>query len=55
MLAAGARIQVRANFHDGSDFNAAVAKWNVDRMISHPKSMAKQNVAGITSVAGALR
>jgi peptide/nickel transport system substrate-binding protein len=28
-------------FHDGSDWNADVAKWNIDRMLKDPKSRAK--------------
>ncbi|MCL4534778.1 MAG: ABC transporter substrate-binding protein [Bacteroidetes bacterium] len=37
-------------FHDGSKFNAEVAKWNLDRMLSHPKSAAKTDVAVIDNV-----
>jgi peptide/nickel transport system substrate-binding protein len=37
-------------FHDGSDFNAEVAKWNLDRMMTDAKSFLKTNVQGIKSV-----
>jgi peptide/nickel transport system substrate-binding protein len=37
-------------FHDGSDFNAQVARWNLDRMMTHPKSVMKSALAAIQSV-----
>jgi peptide/nickel transport system substrate-binding protein len=37
-------------FHDGSDFNADVAKWNLDRMRQHPKSGKKDDVTAIQGV-----
>lgn len=37
-------------FQDGSKFNAEVAKWNLDRMRTHPKSATKTDVAVINSV-----
>ena len=37
-------------FHDGSDFNAEVAKWNFERQRDHPKSQRKSSLAFIESV-----
>ncbi len=36
------KLQKGVKFHDGSDFNATVAKWNLDRLRTHPKSFAKE-------------
>ncbi len=45
-------LQLRkgVKFHDGSEFNAEAAKWNIDRMRTHPKSTAKEFVDSIDSV-----
>ncbi len=37
-------------FHDGSRFDAAAAKWNIDRMRKHPKSFVSQDLKEIESV-----
>lgn len=37
-------------FHDGSEFTAEVAKWNLDRARTDPKSLAKTYVAPIKSI-----
>lgn len=37
-------------FHDGSDFNAEVAKWNLERMTTNKKSYAKVNTENIKTV-----
>jgi peptide/nickel transport system substrate-binding protein len=37
-------------FHDGSAFNAQIAKWNIDRMKNHPKSAAKSDILTLESV-----
>lgn len=37
-------------FQDGSKFDATVAKWNLDRMLTYAKSAAKEDVAVIGSV-----
>ena len=37
-------------FHDNSKFNANVAKWNLDRMASHPASNLKSLLRGIKKV-----
>ncbi|MGH2534426.1 MAG: ABC transporter substrate-binding protein [Thermomicrobiales bacterium] len=37
-------------FHDGSDWNADVAKWNFDLMMTHEQSFAKPFVESIESV-----
>jgi len=37
-------------FHDGSKFNAAVAKWNLDRVRTHPKSYLAPDLKEIESV-----
>lgn len=34
-------------FHDGSDFNAEVLAWNIQRWINEPKSVAKGSLGGI--------
>lgn len=43
------KLRKGVKFHDGSDFNADVAKWNIERM-QGPKSGAKIHVANIKSV-----
>jgi len=37
-------------FHDGSKFDAQVAKWNLDRVCKHPKSYLKSDLTEIESV-----
>ena len=37
-------------FHDGSKFDAAAAKWNLDRVRSHPKSFLAPDLKEIDSV-----
>jgi peptide/nickel transport system substrate-binding protein len=37
-------------FHDGSEFNAAVAKWNLERLRDHPKSFGKPYLADVDAV-----
>src|SRR5579883_838871 len=44
------KLRQGVKFHDGSDFNAGVAKWNIERMMTNPKSTAKSEVASIKSV-----
>ncbi len=40
------KLRKDVSFHDGSKFNAEVARWNFERMKTHPKSAAKTE-AGI--------
>ena len=42
------KLRRGVKFHDGSDFNAPVAAWNIERAASHPKSTLKNAVALIT-------
>ncbi len=35
------KLRKGVKFHDGSSFNAAVAKWNLERAANHPKSVVK--------------
>jgi peptide/nickel transport system substrate-binding protein len=44
------KLRPNVKFHDGSDFNAEVAKWNLLRMRDHPKSMSQELVRGIADV-----
>jgi peptide/nickel transport system substrate-binding protein len=44
------KLRKGVKFHDGSEFNAKVAKWNVDRMVSHPKSRIKNSLVSVDSV-----
>ncbi len=36
------KLQKGVKFHDGSDFNAETAKWSLERMATHTKSLSKQ-------------
>ncbi len=44
------KLQKGVKFHDGSEFNAEVVKWNLDRAKNHPKTVAKAYVGAINSV-----
>lgn len=44
------KLRKGVKFHDGTDFNAAVAKWNLDRAATHPKSQVKTTVDSIKDV-----
>jgi peptide/nickel transport system substrate-binding protein len=44
------KLRQGVKFHDGSDFNADVAKWQLDRDRMHPKSKGKAFQAAINSI-----
>jgi peptide/nickel transport system substrate-binding protein len=44
------KLRKGVKFQDGSDFNAEVAKWNIDRQLTDKKSIIKEIFAGIQSV-----
>ncbi len=44
------KLRRGVKFHDGSDFNASVAAWNIERAGSHPKSTVKSLVAAVGRV-----
>ncbi len=44
------KLRKGIKFSDGSDFNAEVAKWNLDRLRTEPKSAGKDKVEGVASV-----
>ncbi|MCL5025856.1 MAG: ABC transporter substrate-binding protein [Chloroflexi bacterium] len=44
------KLRKGVKFQDGSDWNAQVAKWNIDRFITNPKSRFKSSLGDIQSV-----
>jgi len=44
------KLRRGVKFHDGSEFNAAVAKWNLERAGRHAKSRIKQSVDEIKQI-----
>jgi ABC-type transport system substrate-binding protein len=44
------KLRKGVKFHDGSDFNAEVAKWSLDRMATHPKSLSKGIAANFDAI-----
>jgi peptide/nickel transport system substrate-binding protein len=43
------KLRKNVKFHDGSDWNAEVAKWNLERLKTHPKSVSKEILDGVES------
>jgi peptide/nickel transport system substrate-binding protein len=44
------KLRQGVKFQDGSPWNAEVAKFNIDRMVKHPKSVSKDSVKSIDTV-----
>ncbi len=44
------KLKKGVKFADGSDFTAEVAKWNLDRVVTHPKSQGKSQMDVVQSV-----
>jgi len=44
------KLQPNVKFHDGTDFNSEAVKWNLERMMTHPKSAGKNHTATIDSI-----
>jgi peptide/nickel transport system substrate-binding protein len=44
------KLRPGVKFHDGTDCDAAAVKWNLERMMTHPQSAAKNHTATIASV-----
>jgi peptide/nickel transport system substrate-binding protein len=44
------KLRPAVKFHDGTDCDASAVKWNLDRMMTHPQSAAKNHTASIASV-----
>ncbi len=44
------KLRKGVTFHDGSAFNAQIAKWNLDRLRAGPKSAGKTDVLVLSSV-----
>jgi peptide/nickel transport system substrate-binding protein len=46
------KLRQGVKFHDGTEWNAKVAKWNLDRMLTHTKSQAKTYMGFIDPAKG---
>ncbi|MHB9091661.1 MAG: ABC transporter substrate-binding protein, partial [Chloroflexota bacterium] len=44
------KLKQGIKFHDGSDFDATVAKWNIERARDHPKGQLKASLGAIETV-----
>lgn len=44
------KLRQGVKFHDGTDFNAQVAKWNLDRAATNPKSYQRSAFVSVDSV-----
>ncbi len=44
------KLRKGVKFQDGSEFNAEVAKWNLDREFTDKKAISKETFAGVTGV-----
>jgi peptide/nickel transport system substrate-binding protein len=44
------KLRPNVKFHDGSDWTAEVCAWNLERMMTHPKSFAKPYLDAIDKV-----
>ena len=44
------KLRQDVKFHDGSDFNAALAKWNLDRAATHPESKVNETLSSVEEV-----
>jgi len=44
------KLQPNVKFHDGTDFNSEAVRWNLERMMTHPKSSAKNHTSTIEAI-----